>query len=226
MAWTDGRTTGRRGRMNARTQRRPDTRRHCDKLSPTSGGRTWASAGNHPYGSVDGLAENQPPLTRRAVGLARTTERITRIDPDRPHPAPGRHHITVVEAGRTAYPAGRCPLDRSGTRVGPGDLDAGIDRVVADSLAAQAAVGAEPPRGVRSEIYVGGDDVTALGVARRGLTGSAAGPASTTASTLLGVRRFGFRGQLIELGLTAVLPAERPPVPSCPPRARPGGGAA
>ncbi|MFF9505894.1 RidA family protein [Streptomyces sp. NPDC014724] len=134
------------------------------------------------------------------------TERITRINPDQLHPTPGYHHITVVEAGRTAYLAGQCPLDRSGTLVGPGDLDAQIDQVVANSLAALAAVGAEPSRVVRSVIYVVSDDVTVLGAAWRGLTGSAIGPAFTTASTLLGVTRLGFRGQLIELDLTAALP--------------------
>ncbi|MFE7182556.1 RidA family protein [Streptomyces erythrochromogenes] len=35
--------------------------------------------------------------------------------------APGHHHITVVEAGRTAHLAGQCPLDRRGSLVaGPG----------------------------------------------------------------------------------------------------------
>ncbi|MFB6989965.1 RidA family protein [Streptomyces sp. NPDC056178] len=145
-------------------------------------------------------------LTARAARIARVTERITRINPDQLHPTPGYHHITVVEAGRTAYLAGQCPLDRSGTLVGPGDLDAQIDQVVANSLAALAAVGAEPSRVVRSVIYVVGDDVTVLGAAWRGLTGSAIGPAFTTASTLLGVTRLGFSGQLIELDLTAALP--------------------
>ncbi|MFB7553503.1 RidA family protein [Streptomyces sp. NPDC056154] len=145
-------------------------------------------------------------LTARAARIARVTERITRINPDQLHPTPGYHHITVVEAGRTAYLAGQCPLDRSGTLVGPGDLDAQIDQVVANSLAALAAVGAEPSRVVRSVIYVVGDDVTVLGAAWRGLTGSAIGPAFTTASTLLGVTRLGFSGQLIELDLIAALP--------------------
>lgn len=134
------------------------------------------------------------------------TERITRINPDQLHPTPGCHHITVVEAGRTAYLAGQCPLDLSGRLVGPGDLGAQIDQVVANSLAALAAVGAEPSRVVRSAIYVVGDDVRVLGAAWRGLTGSAIGPAFTTASTLLGVTRLDFRGQLIELDLTAALP--------------------
>jgi len=37
------------------------------------------------------------------------------------------------------------------------------------------------------------------------LTGSALGPAFTTASTLLGVASLGYRGQLVEVDLTATL---------------------
>ncbi|MGW2178652.1 RidA family protein [Streptomyces sp. NPDC001732] len=135
---------------------------------------------------------------------------ISRINPDGLHPTPGYHHITVVEAGRTAHLAGQCPLDRSGTLVGPGDLDAQIDQVAANALVALAAVGAEPPRVVRSVIYVVSDDTAVLGAAWRRLTGSVLGPAFTTAfttaSTLLGVARLGFPGQLVEVDLTAALP--------------------
>ncbi|MFJ7208272.1 RidA family protein [Streptomyces sp. NPDC098789] len=132
---------------------------------------------------------------------------ITRINPDELHPTPGYHHITVVEAGRTAFLAGQCPLDRSGALVGPGDLDAQIDQVAANALAALSAVGARPDHVVRSVIYVVSAEVPALGAAWRRLTESAIGPAFTTASTLLGVTRLGFTGQLIEVDLTAALPA-------------------
>ncbi|MFF8712499.1 RidA family protein [Streptomyces sp. NPDC015184] len=134
------------------------------------------------------------------------TERISRINPDGLHPTPGYHHITVVEAGRTAHLAGQCPLDGSGTLVGPGDLDAQIDQVAANALAALAAVGAEPAHVVRSVIYVVDDGTAPLGAAWRRLTGSVIGPAFTTASTLLGVARLGFAGQLVEVDLTAALP--------------------
>ncbi|MFI6057109.1 RidA family protein [Streptomyces sp. NPDC051286] len=134
------------------------------------------------------------------------TGEIRRIDPDQLHPTPGCHHITVVEAGRTAYLAGQCPLDRSGVLVGPGDLDAQIDQMAANALVALAAVGAEPSWVVRSVIYVVSDDVTDLGATWRRLTGSVIGTAFTTASMLLGVARLGFPGQLIEVDLTAALP--------------------
>ncbi|MFD5060381.1 RidA family protein [Streptomyces sp. NPDC058394] len=134
-----------------------------------------------------------------------TTE-ITRINPDQLHPTPGYHHITVVEAGRTAFLAGQCPLDRSGALVGPGDLNAQIDQVAANALAALSAVGARPDQVVRSVIYVVSGNAPVLGAAWQRLTRSAIGPAFTTASTLLGVAQLGFSGQLIEVDLTAALP--------------------
>lgn len=140
------------------------------------------------------------------VRLARMTAEITRINPDELHPTPGYHHITVVEAGRTAFLAGQCPLDRAGVLVGPGDIDAQIDQVATNALAALNAVAARPVHVVRSVIYVVSDDVTVLGSAWQRFTHSAIGPAFTTASTLLGVAQLGFPGQLIEVDLTAALP--------------------
>jgi enamine deaminase RidA (YjgF/YER057c/UK114 family) len=132
---------------------------------------------------------------------------ITRINPARLHPTPGYHHITVVEAGRTAFLAGQCPLDPSGTLVGPGDLDAQIDQVAANATAALSAVDARPDHVVRSVIYVVSDEGATLSAAWRRLTGSPLGPAFTTATTLLGVAQLGFPGQLIEVDLTAALPS-------------------
>jgi enamine deaminase RidA (YjgF/YER057c/UK114 family) len=131
--------------------------------------------------------------------------KITRINPDQLHETPGYHHITVVEAGRTAYLAGQCPLDRGGSLVGPESLDAQVDQVIANSITALAAVGAEPQQVVRSVIYVRSDDREVLGNAWDRLTASALGPAFTTASTLLGVAQLGFGGQLVEVDLTVAL---------------------
>jgi enamine deaminase RidA (YjgF/YER057c/UK114 family) len=142
----------------------------------------------------------------RLSRLARMTAEITRINPDQLHPTAGYHHITVVEAGRTAFLAGQCPLDRSGALAGPGDLDGQIDQVAANALAALSAVGVRPDHVVRSVIYVVSADVAVLGSAWRRLTHSAIGSAFTTASTLLGVAQLGFAGQLIEVDLTAALP--------------------
>ncbi|GAA1971836.1 RidA family protein [Kitasatospora viridis] len=134
------------------------------------------------------------------------TSHITRLNPPQLHPTPGYHHITVVSAGRTAHLAGQCPLDLTGTLVGPGDLEAQIDQVVANALTALAAVGAGPEHVVRSVIYVVTADQPVLAGAWQRLTDSAIGPAFGTASTLLGVAQLGYTGQLVELDLTAALP--------------------
>ena len=136
------------------------------------------------------------------------TEKITRINPVGLHETPGYHHITVVEAGRTAYLAGQCPLDPSGTVVGIGDHDAQVDQIVANSLIALKAVGARPQDVVRSVIYVVSTTSTVLGAVWRRFNDSPLAPAFTTASTLLGVAQLGFAGQLVELDLTVALPDE------------------
>ncbi|MGW4699645.1 RidA family protein [Streptomyces sp. NPDC004285] len=134
------------------------------------------------------------------------TEKITRINPERLHATPGYHHVTVVEAGRTAHLAGQCPLDRRGELVGAGSFEEQTDQVVANALTALAAVDARPHHVVRSVIYVRSDEREALATVWTRLTDSALGPAFTTASTLLGVTQLGFPGQLVEVDLTAALP--------------------
>ena len=134
---------------------------------------------------------------------AMTTE-IRRVNPEGLHATPGYHHVTVVEAGRTAYLAGQCPLRPDGTLVGD-DMGEQVDQVVANALAALSAVGATPDRVVRSVIYVVSDERSALAAVWERLNASALGPAFTTASTLLGVAQLGYPGQRVELDLTAAL---------------------
>jgi hypothetical protein len=55
-------------------------------------------------------------------------------------------------------------------------------------------------------IYVVSDEPPVLAGAWARLTTSPLAPAFSTASTLLGVARLGFRGQLIEVDLTVALP--------------------
>ncbi|MFF2454961.1 RidA family protein [Isoptericola sp. NPDC058082] len=131
---------------------------------------------------------------------------ITRLDPAGLHATPGYHHVTVVEAGRTAYLAGQCPLDADGRLVGPGDLAAQVDQVVANALLALDGAGAAPDDVVRSVVYVRSADRADLAAAWQRLLDSPLAPAFTTASTLLGVAQLGFSGQLVEVDLTAALP--------------------
>lgn len=131
---------------------------------------------------------------------------ITRINPEGLHATPGYHHVTVVEAGRTAFLAGQCPLDGAGAVVGRGDLDAQIDQVAANAVRALAAVDAGPEHVVRAVIYVVSGDRAVLSAAWRRLRASTIADAFTSASTLLGVAALGFPGQLVEIDLTAALP--------------------
>ncbi|WP_093711396.1 RidA family protein [Actinacidiphila alni] len=131
--------------------------------------------------------------------------RVTRVNPLALHETPGYHHITVVEAGRTAYLAGQCPLDAAGGLVGPDDPAAQARQVAANALTALRAVGAGPEDVVRSVIYVVSDEREVLSEVWDTLNASPLGRAFSTASTLLGVARLGFTGQLVELDLTAAL---------------------
>ena len=130
---------------------------------------------------------------------------IERLNPPGLHETPGYHHVTVVSAGRLAFFAGQCPLDESGTVVGPGDHLTQTDQVVANALTVLVAAGARPDQVIRSTIYVVSDDNKVLAAVWRRLNDSDLGPAFSTASTLLGVASLGFTGQLVELDLTAAL---------------------
>ncbi|SDZ21962.1 Enamine deaminase RidA, house cleaning of reactive enamine intermediates, YjgF/YER057c/UK114 family [Micromonospora pattaloongensis] len=131
---------------------------------------------------------------------------ISRLNPDGLHPTPGYHHVTVAPAGRTAYLAGQCPIDHSGTVVGPGDPGEQVDQIATNALAALSAVGASPEHVVRTVICVATDDTAVLGGVWRRFQQFPIGPAFSTASTLLGVAALGFPGQLVELDVTAALP--------------------
>jgi enamine deaminase RidA (YjgF/YER057c/UK114 family) len=137
--------------------------------------------------------------------VGQTGVMMEKINPGELHTPPGYHHVTIVEAGRTAYLAGQCPVGLDGRVVGVGNLDTQIDQVVANSMVALGAAGASPQDVIRTVIYVVSDEVDVLGAAWDRLCDSQLGPAFTTASTLLGVAQLGFPGQLIEVDLTAAL---------------------
>ena len=131
---------------------------------------------------------------------------IGRSNPPGLHATPGYHHVTVVPAGRTAHLAGQCPLDVDGDLVGPGDLDAQVDQVAANTLTALRSVGAGPEHVIRTVIYVVSADQPVLAAVWQRFLASPIAEAFTTASTLVGVAQLGFAGQLVELDATAVLP--------------------
>lgn len=131
---------------------------------------------------------------------------ITKTNPPTVHEPAGYSHITISTAGRLAHLAGQCPLDLDGHVVGePGDYAAQTDQVIANCLAVLEAAGATPSDVVRSIIYVVSPDSGVLAGVWHRLTASELAPAFTTASTLLGVASLGYRGQLVEIDLTAAL---------------------
>lgn len=130
---------------------------------------------------------------------------MLKLNPAGVHNPPGYHHVTIAEAGRTAYLAGQCPIDVDGSLVGPGDHLSQTDQVVLNSLAVLAAAGSSPAEVVRSVIYVVSQDSSVLSAVWDRLIASQLGPAFSTASTLLGVTALGFTGQLVEVDLTAEL---------------------
>jgi len=105
---------------------------------------------------------------------------------------------------RRSPPDGR--LRHDGNLVGPNDILAQVDQIVANATVALTTARANPDDVVRSVIYVVSDDPRVLSSVWDRLTGSGIGPAFTTASTLLGVAALGYRGQLVEVELTAAIP--------------------
>jgi len=132
---------------------------------------------------------------------------IERANPAGLHETPGYHHVTITDAPRMVFLAGQCPLDESGELAGPGDLRAQVDQVVRNITVALASVGATPEDVVRTVIYVVSADRADLGLVWTALRSSPIAGALTTASTLLGVAQLGFPGQLVEIDVTAALPA-------------------
>jgi len=132
---------------------------------------------------------------------------IERLNPPELHATPGYHHVTIASPGRLVFLAGQCPLDAAGDLVGEDDVFAQTDQIVANTLIALTAAGVGPADVVRTVIYVVSEDRDVLAGVWRRLVGSDLGPAFTTASTLLGVAKLGFTGQLVELDVTAVGPA-------------------
>jgi len=131
---------------------------------------------------------------------------LEKLNPPGVHATAGYSHVTFSDAGRLAHLAGQCPLDLDGTVVGAtGDYDTQTDQVIVNCLTVLAAAGATPDDVVRSIIYVVSADSPVLAAVWDRLNASPLAPAFTTASTLLGISALGYRGQLIEIDLTAAL---------------------
>jgi enamine deaminase RidA (YjgF/YER057c/UK114 family) len=133
------------------------------------------------------------------------SDTIRRLNPIELHETPGYHHVTVVEIGRLAFLAGQRPLDQAGHLVGVDNVFEQIDQIAANALIALNAIGARPEHVVRAVIYVVNDDEGVLDHVWRHFNLTPIAAAFTTASTMLGVARLAYPGQLVEIDLTAAL---------------------
>ncbi|MFG1605835.1 RidA family protein [Actinoplanes sp. NPDC049265] len=127
---------------------------------------------------------------------------MQRFNPPGLHRPDGYAHITVSSASRMIHFAGQCPLDVDDKIVGD-DFLTQTDQVIANCLAVLDAAGVKPDAVVRSVVYVVSTDSGELADVWHRLMRSPLAPAFTSASTLLGVAALGYRGQLIEVDLTA-----------------------
>jgi enamine deaminase RidA (YjgF/YER057c/UK114 family) len=132
---------------------------------------------------------------------------IQRANPPSLHRPPGYHHVTIVQPGVTVHLAGQCPLDKHGELVGGGDVVAQTEQVARNIEAALTSAGATPSDVVRAVIYVASQQRESLADAWRSLTSSPVADAFSAAATLLGVAQLGYVGQLVEVDITAALPA-------------------
>jgi enamine deaminase RidA (YjgF/YER057c/UK114 family) len=129
---------------------------------------------------------------------------IERRVSDRLAPPPGYSHVVTVAGGASVWTAGGVPLDAGGQLVGPGDHRAQARQVLDNLLVALDEAGAGPEQVVKTTVYVVGDQAALVAVwevVRDSPIGAA-----RPASTLLGVERLGYTGQLVEVEAVAVLP--------------------
>ncbi|MGW4735577.1 RidA family protein [Streptomyces shenzhenensis] len=131
---------------------------------------------------------------------------IQRITAPALFPPPGYSHASVVEAGtKLAFLAGAVPLDADGAVVGPGDPVRQAEQVIANLVEQLGAVGSDLAHVVATDVYVASGEPAVLSRVWEVVeaSGLSAGP---HASTLVGVACLGYRGQLVEITATAVVP--------------------
>lgn len=119
-------------------------------------------------------------------------------------PPPAYSHVVTARGAAGVWTAGAVPLDAAGELVGAGDHRAQAGQVLDNLLVALRAAGAGPEHVLKTTVYVVGDQAALVGVwnvVRESPIGAA-----EPASTLLGVERLGYPGQLVEIEAVAALP--------------------
>jgi enamine deaminase RidA (YjgF/YER057c/UK114 family) len=114
---------------------------------------------------------------------------------------PGYTHVAVASGATLVFTAGAVPIDADGELVGPGDIVAQTERVLANLLRQLETGGAAPDDVVKTTVYVASDHddmIRVWEVVQRS-------PIASAPSTLLGVALLGYTGQLVEIEAVAVV---------------------
>jgi enamine deaminase RidA (YjgF/YER057c/UK114 family) len=119
-------------------------------------------------------------------------------------PPPAYSHVVTAHGGANVWTAGAVPLDGAGDLVGAGDHRAQAAQVLDNLLVALRTAGAGPEHVVKTTVYVVGDQAALVDVWR--VVRESPIGAAVPASTLLGVERLGYPGQLVEIEAVAALP--------------------
>jgi enamine deaminase RidA (YjgF/YER057c/UK114 family) len=129
--------------------------------------------------------------------------RIERLDlSGRLGPSPEYAYVARAE-GAIVYMAGSVPVDEDGHLVGAADAEAQTRKVIENLAVALEAAGAGPDDVVKTTIYVVATRQSDLPDVWMWFSESRFVSAP---STLVGVTRLGYEGQLVEIEAIAVLP--------------------
>ncbi|UOQ60051.1 RidA family protein [Leucobacter rhizosphaerae] len=128
----------------------------------------------------------------------------TVINPPEIHPAPGFSHLTIAPPGTTVYVSGQIALSRDFQVIGPGDLAEQTRAAMRNVGIALRAAGAEWGDVVRRTIYtVHPTEYEVITAAIEEVQGSSEHPSQT----IVGISGLAIAGLLIEIEVTAVIPA-------------------
>ncbi len=115
---------------------------------------------------------------------------------------PGYAHVAIATGSTLVFTAGAVPLDEHGDLVGPGDVEAQTEQVLANLVRQLEAGGAAADDVVKTTVFVAGASHEAQAAVWRVVQRS---PLAAAPSTLVGVALLGYRGQLVEIEATAVI---------------------
>lgn len=111
-------------------------------------------------------------------------------------------YVAVAPAGALVFTAGACPLDEDGEVVAPGDHEAQARCAVENLRAALEAAGSGFEHVLKTTVYVAAAEGDAI-VRTWDVVEKSFRPARPP-STLLGVARLGYTGQLVEIEAVAI----------------------